>query len=115
MNMFFIIIGCFETNNTTQHRHLMNIISFILFCMFYRNLNCDGAILVTTPQAVAIEDVRKELTFCCKTQIPIIGIVENMSGYVCPNCSVSTSLLHHIKCVCKRGGRGERERDCFIL
>lgn len=56
---------------------------------FFRSLGCEGAILVTTPQAVAVEDVRKELTFCRKTGIPVIGILENMSGYVCPNCSVS--------------------------
>jgi len=53
-----------------------------------RTLNCDGAILVTTPQAVAIEDVRKELTFCRKTGIPVLGVIENMSGFVCPTCSV---------------------------
>lgn len=41
-----------------------------------------SAILVTTPQQVAIEDVRKEITFCRKTGIPIMGIIENMSGYV---------------------------------
>jgi Mrp family chromosome partitioning ATPase len=45
--------------------------------------------LVTTPQAVAIEDVRKELTFCRKTGIPVLGVIENMSGFVCPTCSVS--------------------------
>ncbi|KAH9632059.1 hypothetical protein HF086_015263 [Spodoptera exigua] len=39
-----------------------------------------GAIIVTTPQEVAIEDVRKEITFCKKTGIPILGIIENMSG-----------------------------------
>jgi Mrp family chromosome partitioning ATPase len=50
---------------------------------------CDGAVIVTTPQAVALEDVRKELTFCRKTSINILGIIENMSGFVCPNCSVS--------------------------
>jgi Mrp family chromosome partitioning ATPase len=44
--------------------------------------------LVTTPQAVAIEDVRKELTFCRKTGIPVLGVIENMSGFVCPTCSV---------------------------
>lgn len=38
------------------------------------------AILVTTSQEVAIEDVRKEITFCRKTMIPILGIIENMSG-----------------------------------
>lgn len=57
---------------------------------------------MTTPQAVAIEDVRKEITFCKRTGIPILGIVENMSGFVCPFCSVSYScneiyaLLPHL-------------------
>lgn len=45
-----------------------------------KTIKCDGAILVTTPQQVSIEDVRKELTFCRKTGIHILGIVENMSG-----------------------------------
>lgn len=49
----------------------------------------DGAILVTTPQAVAINDVRREVTFCRKAGVPILGIVENMSGFVCPSCEVS--------------------------
>lgn len=55
----------------------------------FREAPCDGAILVTTPQQIALDDVRKELSFCRKTDIPILGVVENMSGYVCPNCSVS--------------------------
>ena len=56
-------------------------------------LNCDGAILVTTPQAMALDDVRKEATFCRKTGIPILGIVENMSGFVCPHCTECTSIF----------------------
>ncbi|NXY79616.1 NUBP2 factor, partial [Glareola pratincola] len=48
-----------------------------------------GAILVTTPQAVSVGDVRRELTFCRKTGLRVLGIVENMSGFVCPHCSVS--------------------------
>lgn len=48
----------------------------------------DGAVIVTTPQGVAIADVRKELSFCRKVKLPILGIVENMSGFVCPHCSV---------------------------
>lgn len=56
-------------------------------------IKCDGAIIVTSPQEVAIEDVRKEITFCKKTGIPIIGIVENMSGFVCPNCSECTNIF----------------------
>lgn len=51
--------------------------------------NSDGALLVTTPQAVSTGDVRREITFCKKGNIPILGIVENMSGYVCEHCSVS--------------------------
>lgn len=46
----------------------------------------DGAIIVTTPQEVALLDVRKEIDFCRKAGINILGIVENMSGFVCPNC-----------------------------
>lgn len=49
----------------------------------------DGAILVTTPQAVALADVRKELNFCRKVGLTIIGVIENMSGFVCPHCSVT--------------------------
>ena len=45
-----------------------------------------GAVVVTTPQAVAVSDVRKELNFCAKTGVRVIGVVENMSGYMCPCC-----------------------------
>lgn len=53
----------------------------------------DGAIIVTTPQAVAIDDVLRQITFCRKTGIPIIGIVENMSGFICPTCSECTNIF----------------------
>jgi predicted RNA-binding Zn-ribbon protein involved in translation (DUF1610 family) len=52
-----------------------------------------GAVVVTTPQAVATADVRKELNFCSKTGINVIGVVENMSGFVCPNCSKCTNVF----------------------
>lgn len=52
----------------------------------------DGAIVITTPQEVALADVRKEINFCQKVGIPILGLVENMSGFICPNCHVSLSL-----------------------
>lgn len=45
-----------------------------------------GSVVVTTPQAVSLSDVRKELNFCKQVQLPILGIVENMSGFVCPHC-----------------------------
>lgn len=47
-------------------------------------------------QAVSVGDVRRELTFCRKAGLRILGIVENMSGFVCPHCSVSSpDLLVH--------------------
>ncbi|KAH8656507.1 P-loop containing nucleoside triphosphate hydrolase protein [Tricladium varicosporioides] len=52
-----------------------------------------GAVVVTTPQAVATADVKKELNFCVKTGINVIGVVENMSGFICPNCSECTNLF----------------------
>ncbi|KAI0143327.1 P-loop containing nucleoside triphosphate hydrolase protein [Pestalotiopsis sp. NC0098] len=52
-----------------------------------------GAVVVTTPQAVATADVRKELNFCSKTGIPVIGVVENMAGFVCPNCAECTNIF----------------------
>ena len=56
---------------------------------FLKAFNPDGAVIVTTPQGVALADVRKELSFCKKVELPILGVVENMSGFVCPHCSVS--------------------------
>ena len=52
-----------------------------------------GAVVVTTPQAVATADVRKELNFCAKTGIKVLGVIENMSGFVCPNCSECTNIF----------------------
>ncbi|KZF20279.1 P-loop containing nucleoside triphosphate hydrolase protein [Xylona heveae TC161] len=52
-----------------------------------------GAVVVTTPQAVATADVRKELNFCAKTGIAVLGVVENMSGFVCPSCSECTNVF----------------------
>jgi len=45
----------------------------------------DGSIIVTTPQEVALLDSRKSVTFSQKVDIPVLGIIENMSGYVCQN------------------------------
>ncbi|CAI8049951.1 Cytosolic Fe-S cluster assembly factor NUBP2 [Geodia barretti] len=58
-----------------------------------RTTNPDGAVLVSTPQAVALSDVRREVTFCRKTKLPILGLVENMSGFVCPHCSECSNLF----------------------
>ncbi|XP_047568655.1 cytosolic Fe-S cluster assembly factor NUBP2 isoform X2 [Lutra lutra] len=52
-----------------------------------------GALVVTTPQAVSVGDVRRELTFCRKTGLQVVGVVENMSGFVCPHCTECTNVF----------------------
>jgi len=52
-----------------------------------------SSVLVTTPQHVSIIDVQKEITFCINTGLKIDGLFENMSGYVCPNCSECTNIF----------------------
>ncbi|SCV69575.1 BQ2448_2595 [Microbotryum intermedium] len=46
-----------------------------------------SSLLVSTPQALALLDVSKELSFIRRTELPLLGLIENMSGYVCPHCS----------------------------
>jgi ATP-binding protein involved in chromosome partitioning len=58
------------------------------------------AIIVTTPQKVAVKDVRKSIRFCRSLEMPIFGIVENMSGFVCPTCGTQHDLF--------KSGGGER-------
>eukprot|EP01117_Protostelium_nocturnum_P018373 TRINITY_DN7672_c0_g1_i2.p1 TRINITY_DN7672_c0_g1~~TRINITY_DN7672_c0_g1_i2.p1 ORF type:complete len:182 (+),score=35.41 TRINITY_DN7672_c0_g1_i2:189-734(+) len=53
----------------------------------------DGAVVVTTPQALSLNDVRKEISFCRKVGVPILGIIENMSGFVCPHCQDCTNIF----------------------
>jgi len=52
-----------------------------------------GAVVVTTPQKVAAVDVRKSITFCRQLQVPVLGVVENMSGFVCPKCGELTPIF----------------------
>jgi Mrp family chromosome partitioning ATPase len=59
-----------------------------------------GAVIVTTPQDVALFDARKGLAMFRKVEVPVLGIVENMSTFVCPNCGHETHVF--------RSGGGER-------
>lgn len=52
-----------------------------------QKLQMTGAIIVTTPQEVALQDVYKSVSMCQKVQIPILGVVENESYFVCDGCS----------------------------
>ena len=53
----------------------------------------EGAVIVTTPQEVATLDARKAITFCRSSRIPVLGIVENMSGFICPACATCTPIF----------------------
>jgi len=67
----------------------------------------DGAVVVTTPQDVALTDVRKSITFCRTVNLPIIGVVENMSGFVCPHCGETVDIF-------KRGGGEKMAREMGV-
>jgi len=54
-----------------------------------------GAIIVSTPQDIALIDARRGLTMFQKTQVPVLGIVENMSTFICPHCGGETQLFGH--------------------
>ncbi|BGP24157.1 cytosolic Fe-S cluster assembly factor nbp35 [Rhodotorula toruloides] len=69
----------------------------------------DGAVIVTTPQEVALQDVRKELDFCRKVGIPVLGVVENMSGFVCPSCGGESDIF-----IPSTGGADELAREWGI-
>ncbi len=51
------------------------------------------AVIVTTPQDVAVDDVRRSVTFCRQLGNPVAGIVENMSGFVCPDCGTTHDIF----------------------
>jgi Mrp family chromosome partitioning ATPase/predicted Fe-Mo cluster-binding NifX family protein len=55
--------------------------------------NADGAVIVTTPQEVALSDVRKCISFCHNLRLPVLGVLENMSGFVCPKCGEKTDIF----------------------
>ncbi|MFP4236846.1 MAG: P-loop NTPase [Desulfonatronovibrio sp.] len=52
------------------------------------------AVIVTTPQAVAVDDVRRSITFCREMDTPILGLLENMSGYACPKCGEHLDIFN---------------------
>ena len=60
---------------------------------YLKESGIDGAVLITTPQEVSIQDVRREIDFCRKVGVKIIGLVENMSGFVCPGCKSETKIF----------------------
>jgi Mrp family chromosome partitioning ATPase len=56
-------------------------------------VDADGAVIVTTPQKVAAVDVRKSISFCRQLNLPVLGVIENMNGFVCPKCGELTAVF----------------------
>jgi len=65
----------------------------------------DGAVVVTTPQDLAVIDVKKCITFCRQLNVPVLGVIENMSGFVCPHCGKRTDIF--------KGSGGRRMAEDF--
>lgn len=66
-----------------------------------------GAIVVTSPQDVSILDSRKSITFAEKLNLPVLGVVENMSGFVCPSCGTVTEVF--------KSGGGEKAANELVV
>ncbi|HEY9056577.1 MAG TPA: Mrp/NBP35 family ATP-binding protein [Aurantimonas sp.] len=69
-----------------------------------QNVPLAGAVIVSTPQDLALIDARKGLAMFRKVDVPILGIVENMSYFICPNCGSQHDIFGH------GGARTEAER-----
>ena len=69
--------------------------------------NVDGALIVTTPQDVALLDSRKAVSFARQLKLPLVGIVENMSGFTCPHCHERLDLF-------KKGGGERTAREMLV-
>lgn len=51
------------------------------------------AVIITTPQDLSVKDVQKAITFCRQLNMPVAGIIENMSGFICPNCGERVDIF----------------------
>lgn len=65
----------------------------------------EGAVIVTTPQPVALEDVRRGVQMFHTVNVPVLGVVENMSTYICGKCKTRTGIFGH--------GGGRRTADLY--
>ncbi len=69
-----------------------------------QQIEVHGAVIVSTPQDVALADARKGIAMFRETGVPILGVIENMSTFVCPHCGVATEIF-------SRGGARRTAQD----
>ena len=67
----------------------------------------DGFVVVTTPQEVSLLDTKKSISFAKMMNVPVLGIIENMSGLICPHCGKEIDIF-------KRGGGENAARELEI-
>jgi Mrp family chromosome partitioning ATPase len=79
-----------DTPPGTSDEHISLVETLLLSCTPGQ---LSGAVIVTTPQAISIADVKKEINFCRKVGVDILGVVENLAGFVCPNCAECTNIF----------------------
>ena len=70
-----------------------------------QSIALSGAVVVTTPQSVALEDVERGIAMFEKVEVDVLGVVENMSYYLCPNCDKRHEIFG------RGGGRAAAERS----
>ena len=68
-----------------------------------RRVPLAGAVIVSTPQDLALIDARKGINMFRKVEVPILGVIENMSYFLCPSCGERSDIFGH-------GGRTRRSR-----
>jgi Mrp family chromosome partitioning ATPase len=82
-----------DTPPGTSDEHL-SVVKCLKSSMFQNGTQAKGgAIIVTTPQEMSLQDVRKEINFCRKVGMPVLGVVENMQGFVCPSCHGESDIF----------------------
>lgn len=69
-----------------------------------QQVKLDGAVIVSTPQDIALIDARRGLSMFHRVNVPVIGLIENMSQFTCPNCGHVTDIFSH------GGARQEAEK-----
>jgi ATP-binding protein involved in chromosome partitioning len=74
-----------------------------------QQLALSGAVIVSTPQDIALIDARKGLEMFKKVNVPILGLVENMSTFICPHCQEETKIFSH------GGAKAEAEKLGYPL